>query len=211
MRTKVPILFLFLALIAITTPTTARAGGGPATHTINIQIIYLNGTGINGVTITMINSTQILFSVNTNGTGQIAEQTIEENNTTLTAAIEGFLTYSHNYEVSGNLNLVIRLFTLDESMTVTTTFSLVLSIFAGLSLITFIGMIISTSLVISVSAAVVSFMCWGVTALYYLYENPAFPGPAVLFMLFAAISLIYAVYAGLQLINPYRREELDDI
>lgn len=86
----------------------------------------------------------------------------------------------------------------------------VFPVLALLSLVTSIGAVIAQSLLISVSAAVLSFICWGVTALVYLYENHAFPGPAYLFGLFAIIMVLYAIFAGIKLLDPQEVARLED-
>lgn len=173
----------------------------PATALVNLRFITAEGEGVEGVAVMMENSTDVLFDVLTNSTGHIAEQNITQANITLTATHSDYSDYIHDYEVTESISWVIRLGTGDGEMP-----GLILFIFVALSVITFLGMVMSSSLAISVSAGALSFICWGVSALYYLYENYAFPGPAWLFALFATISLLYTIYAGMKLMNPYDRE-----
>ena len=82
--------------------------------------------------------------------------------------------------------------------------------FIIVSLIPFIGMVLTSDLLITVPAAVISFFCWFLTAVVYMYTFPEFTGPGMIFVMFAAISAIVAVYGGLKLLNPYDRESRTD-
>jgi len=82
----------------------------PSGNTFDLQVITSDGVGIENANVRLYNASD-LFSVNTNSTGQIAQQTFDSGNYTLTILRTGYLLYNHTYSWTTSVNLVVALTT----------------------------------------------------------------------------------------------------
>jgi len=75
----------------------------------DLQVITSDGVGIQNANVRFYNASGDLFSVNTNSTGQIAQQTFDSGNYTLTIMRTGYTLYNHTYSWTTSVNLVVAL------------------------------------------------------------------------------------------------------
>jgi len=81
----------------------------PSGNTFDLQVITSDGVGIQNANVRLYNSSGDLFSVNTNSTGQITQQTFDSGNYTLTILREGYTTYNHTYSWTTDVELIVAL------------------------------------------------------------------------------------------------------
>jgi len=86
-----------------------------------------------------------------------------------------------------------------------------LLIFTLLSVIFTYGSIFLNSDKVGTAFAVLSVIAWYNTAMYYLYINHAFPGPAYFFGLLGIICIIIAIVRAIYAMDPIRAEVGDFI
>jgi len=99
-------------------------GAGTTSHTFDLRVVNSSGLGIEDCTVTLTNTTDTIFSVDTNSTGFIAQQSVDSGNYTLTITKDGYITYEHDYEINANIYWIIKLFTIEEGVTITNAFPL---------------------------------------------------------------------------------------
>jgi len=139
----------------------------PSGYTFDLQVITNDGTGIENVNVRLYNASGDVFNVNTNSSGQIAQQTYDSGDYTLIITRDGYITYSHTYQFLSNLNWVLKLFTIEEGAVIQNSFNVELLLFAGLGVLATLGAFITTA-VIGTVAGTVGFFLWYFTAQWFM-------------------------------------------